>query len=442
LADALAAIRDLRSPGLAELTEAILTVLCHGDAAPMRLIRQRLEIGDVLGAVPDETPAPPLARDLAEWQKRLRLKPSSEIRSLDLDLRKENDLARSHLFHRLGLLEIPWGELRQSGGRASTFHEVWQVQWQPEFAVAIIEANVWGNTVQAAAAARVIHDADQAADLPRITGLFDAAILAALDDAVEPLLARIQTQAAVASDVRHLLEAVLPLARVARYSDVRGTRADLVLPILIGMFERAVVGLPAACSALDDDAAARMLDSIGQTQQALDILNLPDLREEWQTRLRSLMQSNVHGLLRGWCCRLLLEKGILGEDELDRVARLSLSVVNPPAECAAWATGLLKGSGLPLLHQDGVWRVFDCWLSKLPSEAFSEMLPLLRRAFADFTHAERRQMGEKVKHLGGSVATAKRLRWDDAGEIDFDRGRLALPILAHILGVPYDGDQQ
>ena len=28
-----------------------------------------------------------------------------------------------------------------------------------------------------------------------------------------------------------------------------------------------------------------------------------------------------------------------------------------------------------------------------------EMLPLLRRAFADFTGPERRQMGEKVKHL-------------------------------------------
>lgn len=445
LADALAAMRELRSPGLTELNEAVLSVLCHGDAAPMRLIRRRLEIGDVLGEVPADAPSTPLARDLAELQSRLRLKPSSEIRHLDLDLRKENDLSRSHLLHRLRLLGIPWGVLQQSGGRASTFHEVWQMEWKPEFAVAIIEANVWGNTVEAAATARVVHEADHAPALPAITELFDATILAGLDQAVEPLLSRIQTQAAVAADVRHLMDAVLPLARVARYGDVRGTQADRVMPILVGMFERAIVGLPAACSALDDDAAARMLESIGHTQQALDILNRDDLCAEWQTRIRTIMHSDVHGLLRGWCCRLLLEKRSLDEDELYRTARLALSPVNLPAECAAWATGLLKGSGLLLLHQDDVWRVFDRWLSELDGEVFTEMLPLLRRAFADFTHSERRQMGEKVKHLRREerrTAGAPSAAMAPATDIDLERARLALPVLAHILGVPYDGDRR
>ncbi len=441
LADALAALRGLRSPGLAELGEAILTVLCHGDPSPMRLVRRRLEIGDVLGEVPSDAPSTPLARDLAELQTRLRLKPSTEIRLLDLDVRKENDLARSHLFHRLGLLGIRWGQLQQSGGRASTFHEVWQVEWKPEFAVAIIEANVWGNTVEAAAVARVVHDADQAPALPQITELLDASVLAGLERAIEPLLARIQGQSAVASDVRHLMDAVLPLARVARYGDVRGTQAGQVVPILVGMFERALVGLPAACSSLDDEAAARMLESIGHTHEALDILNLADLQAEWQSRLRTLMESDVHGLLRGWCCRLLLEKGNLAEEDLYRAARLALSPANPPAQCAAWATGLLKGSGLLLLHQDGVWQVFDRWLADLGPETFVEMLPLLRRAFADFSHAERRQMGEKVKRIRSDKPAAHgapRPASAEAG-LDLDRARLALPVLAHILGVPYDG---
>jgi hypothetical protein len=409
----------------------------------MRLVRRRLEVGDVLGEVPSETPSTPLARDLAELQKRLRLKPSSEIRHLDLDVRKENDLARSRLLHRLRMLGIPWGDLQQSGGRASTFHEIWQIQWQPEFAVALIEANVWGNTVEIAAATRAVTDADQTTDLPRLTEILDAAILAGLDQAVEPLLARLQTQSAVAADVRHLLDAVLPLARVARYGDVRGTQAGQVMPILIGLFERALVGLPAACSSLDDEAALQMLESIGNTQQALDILNLPDLQEEWQVRLRALMESNIHGLLRGWCCRLLLEKAGLSDDDLYRAARLALSAANPPAECTAWATGLLKGSGLLLLSQDGVWTAFDRWLSELTPETFTEMLPLLRRAFADFTHPERRQMGEKVKHLasaGRPVSAARRP--EAAADFNLDRARLALPVLAHILGVPYEGNHQ
>lgn len=442
LADALAAVRELQSPGLAELREAILTVLCHGEPAPMQLIRDRLEIGDNLGQVSQDAPTVPLARDVAALQKRLRLKPSPEIRHLDLDVRKENDLARSHLLHRLALLGIPWGELRETGGRVSTFREIWQIQWQVEFAVAIIESNVWGNTVELAATAKVIHDALQSQELADITALLDASIQAGLTTAVDPLLERIQSQAAVAADVRHLMDAILPLARIARYGDVRGTAATQVMPILVGMFERACVGLSAACNSLDDEAAERMLASIAHVQQALDILNRDELQEPWQAQLSGLMHGSVHALLRGGCCRMLLEKSRLSGDELYRAARLALSRANPPSECAAWATGLLRGSGLLLLHQDLVWQIFDRWLAELDEKSFVETLPLLRRAFADFSSAERRQMGEKVKHLTSSDQPETARRDDATSALDLTRAKLALPVLAQILGVEDDGNQQ
>jgi hypothetical protein len=231
------------------------------------------------------------------------------------------------------------------------------------------------------------------------------------------------------------------MARVARYGDVRGTEAQHVGPIIDGMFERVLVGLPAACASLDDDAAARMLESIGHVQQSLEILNREDLQQQWHERLRALAHSDVHALLRGWCCRLLLEKGVLNDELLYRAARLALSPVNPPLECAAWATGLLRGSGMILLHQDDVWQVFDRWLSELTSETFVEMLPLLRRAFADFSHAERRQMGEKVKDLNTAGQPAARTGLDVAANINLDRAKLALPVLAQILGVNHGHDQ-
>ena len=213
--------------------------------------------------------------------------------------------------------------------------------------------------------------------------------------------------AALGADVRHLMDALLPMARVARYGDVRGTEAAHIEPIFVGMFERALVGIAAACSALDDDAALRMVESMGCVNEALQILNRDDLHIEWRGCLDRLMRKAVPAIVRGWCCRLLLDARAISEAELYRLARLSLSSANPPAECAAWATGLLRGSGLALLHQDALWQVFDRWLSELSADVFVEMLPLLRRAFADFTGPERRHMGEKVKHLssgsGGSL---------------------------------------
>jgi hypothetical protein len=436
LADALAAMREIRAPGLSELNEAILTVFCHGDDSPLRLIRAALEIGDVMGDVPKEAPTVPLANDLAKQQTSLRLKPSTEAKRLDLDLRKENDLARSRLLHRLLALEIPWGRHEHSSARTSTFHELWLVEWMPEFAVKVIEANIWGNTIEAAAAARIVHSAEASPELVAITSLLETAIRAGLSGAVEPLLQRIQAVAALGSDVRHLMDAILPMARVIRYGDVRGTEASQIEPIMKGMFERALVGIAAACSALDDDAAMSMVESIGRVSEALHILNRDDLRDEWRGCLDRLMRKNVHPLVCGWCCRLLLDARALEQDELYRLARLSLSPANPPAQCAAWATGLLRGSGMALMQEDALWQVFDRWISELDAPVFLEMLPLVRRAFADFTGPERRQMGEKIKHLGpgARAVSATSARSAETADLDAERASRVLPILAHILG--------
>jgi len=437
LADTLAAMRDLPAPGLDELREAALATLCGGETEKLALIRNHLEIGEKLGEVPPETPTVPLQHDLQRLQKRLRLKSSAEERHLDLDLREENGRARSELLHRLQLLGIGWGERQNVYGKSGTFHELWTIKWRPELSVALIEANVWGNTVESAAASRVRHLAETA-DLPRLTSLLDAAILARLpESAVSHLLGRVRYGAASA-DVRRLMDALPPLARVARYGDVRGTGTGQVLPVVDALFERALVALPGACASLDDDAAREMAGSIAAVEECVSLLDRSRMREEWLLTLRPLLENeSVHALVRGWCCRLLLEAGSLGEDELRRIAGLALSPAAPAPEAAAWVEGVLRGSGLILLHQTGLWKALDGWLTDLNSETFITLLPLVRRAFSDFEPAEKRTMGEKVK----------RLRKDEPGEtstpendgLDHRRASRTLPVLAQILGVEHDG---
>ena len=180
---------------------------------------------------------------LTALQKSLRLKVSADEMILDLDQRKDNDLARSHLLHRLRLLGVEWGELQDDQRqRASTFHEIWTLQWRPEFAVKVIEAAQWGNTVADAAAASVTHRATSASDLGELTALLDDVILADLAGAVERLLARIQSMSAVSTDVGHLMTALPPLARVLRYGNVRKTDAALVEPVVAGLLARISVG--------------------------------------------------------------------------------------------------------------------------------------------------------------------------------------------------------
>ncbi len=434
LGDSLAALRDLPMPGLAELHESIETVLCHGNSTPMDLIRERLEIGEKLGQVPAEAPAVPLQRDLEAQQRKVRLKPSAEITKFEIDLRKETDRARSQLFHRLRLLDIPWGELRHIGGQKGTFHENWQIQWQVEFAVAIVEANIWGNTVEAASTGIIHHKATTAQDLPALTELLDAAVLAELPAAIDDLLQAIQQRAAVSADVQHLMGAMLPLARVARYGNVRQTKTEHIIPIINGLFERVIISLPGACSSLDDDAAQQMVGSINKVQESVSLLDSKDQRAEWLETLRALAErEGVHGLLRGRCCRLLLEQNVLDEVELQHLTGLALSPVTPAPESAAWIEGVLGGSGLLVLHQDSLWRALDRWLAELSGDVFDTLLPILRRAFSNFHAPERRKMGEKVKNLHSS-STSDRQEAGSTSDIDTERADRILPLLAQIMG--------
>ena len=150
LAETLAALRGLGSPGLGEINESVQAVLCGGAAAPLALVRDRIEIGVGLGQVPKDAPAVPLRRELEAEEKRLRLKRTDEIKPLDLDLRETTDRARSRLLHRLRLLGVGWGtprvDDRQQVGHVP--RAVGPPEWQPELEVSLVgEASRWGNTI-------------------------------------------------------------------------------------------------------------------------------------------------------------------------------------------------------------------------------------------------------------------------------------------------------
>src|SRR5690606_4090524 len=117
--------------------------------------------------------------------------PQPEPSTLSLDLRQERHRERSHLLHRLNLLDIAWGKPVALRGQQGTYREVWQLQWQLQLALRVIAAALWGNTVLDAATAYAKDRVQKTADLPTLTGLVDQVILADLPDLLEPLLERL-----------------------------------------------------------------------------------------------------------------------------------------------------------------------------------------------------------------------------------------------------------
>jgi hypothetical protein len=432
LAESLAALRQAPIAGLQELNEATQTVLCFGSDAPMRLIHEKLIVSERLGAVPEATAMVPLAGDLQRQQKRLRLKPEATERVLTLDLRKELDLERSHLLHRLNLLGIRWGQFEQTYGKKGTFNETWRLQWQPEFAIALIEAGVYGNTILDAATGRVSESAAETIELPELTKLLDATLLAALPEATNAVMRRLQTEAALTGDVRHLMGALPPLVNVLRYGNVRKTDNSAVAHIVNGIVTRIFISLPVACASLADEAADEMFRLIMETDSAIGLLENETYLREWRTVLRRMAErETLHGLIAGRCCRILLDSGEFNAAEAARRMNLALSRAKEPAHAAAWVEGFLKGSGLLLLHDDRLWQTLDEWVTDLRSETFTELLPLLRRTFATFAAPERRQMGERVRRSAGGITPAA----SHADNFDEKRAEAVLPLIARLLGI-------
>ncbi|WP_299490129.1 DUF5682 family protein [Acaryochloris sp. IP29b_bin.137] len=431
LANSLAALRDCPTPGLPELNEAAQTVLCFGEELPLQLIHEQLIISDRMGQVPDDTPMVPLQVDLQRWQKKLRLKPQVTSKELALDLRKPNDLLRSHLLHRLNLLGIPWGRSTYSRGKG-TFKEAWTLEWQPEFEIALIEAGQWGNTIEAATTAYTYDLAENAAHLPELTELLDKVLLADLAEAITKLMTRLQAEAAVASDVVHLMSALPPLAQILRYRDVRQTDTKVVAHVVDGLVTRICIGLPGACASLDDEAAAMMDKQIMATHSAINLLQNQDHQQMWWMVLKQLVnRESLHGLLGGRCCRLLLDGGQFEPSRAAQQLGLALSLATEPTQAAAWIEGFLKGSGLLLLHDQDIWQVLDQWVCELAPDTFVTLLPLLRRTFSTFPAAERRQMGERVTQ--GTVGTG--LQSWESEVLDCDRAEKVLPLVAQLLGM-------
>ena len=432
LAETLAAMRGRSLAGLSELMEATRSVLCSGADAPIALIARRLVVGEILGEVPESAPMVPLHQDLLREQKRLRLPAEAVEKTYDLDLRKENDLARSHLLHRLALLGVQWGRTQRASGQRGTFHELWLLQWRPELAVLLIEGAVWGNTVASAATARASDLARKATDLPTLTALLEQVVLADLAESVGAIMDRLQEESAKAPDIAHLMDGLPALANVLRYSDVRRTDLDVMGDVVDGFVVRICVGLPLACASLDDDAAAAMRGRIEAVNGAVAMLQRDDHTAAWRDAIRRLADSDgIHGSVAGRCARLLFDAAVINADDAARRLSRTLSVAEEPTRAAAWVEGFLAGSGQLLVHDEGLWRLIDAWLMSLREETFVALLPLLRRAFSAFAGPERRQLGERARRAGGAAGAVTAL---DA-EFDQARAEAGLKTVLTLLGI-------
>ncbi|AFD07103.1 DUF5682 family protein [Solitalea canadensis] len=429
LAQSLAAMRNLHRPGLKEMNEAVQSVMCNGEEVLMRLVWDQLIVGLEMGEVPEDVPQVPLQKDLEIAIRKLRLKQLNESKSITFDLREENDLAKSILLHRLNVIGVKWGRQGYASGKG-TFKEEWVIKWEPEYTIQLLEKAVWGNTLELAANNYLSYKASETNELSDVALLLELAIPADLHEGIFSVMNRMDLLAANTTDVHSLIKAFIPLVKIKRYGNVRKTDLDIIQLITDTLFSRICIGLPSACSGIDEDTAEQFDMLINEMNQSMMLLE-DELQAEWiQTLFRIINSNNSIALLHGLSCKLLFDWKATDSQIIAAEFNKALSIANDPAYSAMWLQGFLSGNVTTLLLDDVIWGIINNWVGDLDEEIFQQLIPLLRRTFATYTSPEKQKIAIKAKSgISGHVTPVINR------DFDTERAIKIVPVLNQLMGI-------
>lgn len=421
LAETLATLRDLSLPGIDELKEAAVTVICEGSEEQLQTIERALIIGDKIGKFQsDNLPIVPLQKDIEQAIRSARLtkyRKTSEVNWLKststnprggIDLREESDRLKSQLLHRFLILNIPWGEVQKEGKYdTGSFKEYWKLKWKPEFEIRIIEASIWGNTIEQAATRSLQKQAQDVQTVSAISPLVEQALNANLPSAAHYLIGQLRDLTAVSKDILSLVDALPSLVRIIQYGDARETNTNAVQELVDELLPRICLGFPPLCTQLDDEASEEILAKLRLLNQSIHSLQREQYRTLWYLALERIIDIPVvHPEISGACSRILFEKRVQTESETSRQMYFMLSSGMDSKISAQWLEGFLYGSGLLLIHHPSLWSILDDWVRKIAAIDFQESLPLLRRAFSAFSAPERTKLLELAQH--GKLVNARK----------------------------------
>lgn len=412
LSGSLAKLRGGSAPVLRDLRDAAVTCLAGGSFPAVSLAIADTEIGTAIGSLPEGVSRTSIQEDFYRQLKEWKLEKYRDITAQDLplDLRENRnvssqkaaflDLHRSFFLHRLRILGIHFANPQKVNQDNATWAEHWVVRWTPEAEIELVEAALKGDTVDQAASFAMKERVETAPNMSEIALVIEDAFTCGMASAVVYATAALQAMAVDAASLEELAATADRLSVVVQYGDIRHLDAAPLEPILRQIFYRACLLLPGAC--VCDDAASKgivtAMEQLNSAALAHDFLETP----AWLDALRETAgRDDLNTKLSGFAAAILLERGCMDGAQLNLEVQRRLSPGVPAELGAGWFEGLAMKNRYALIARLSLWESLDAYLDALEEEAFKRALVFLRRAFADFTAAERDEIAENLGEVWG-----------------------------------------
>ena len=399
-------------PALRDLQDAAVTCLGAGSSSSLSLAQADTEIGTAIGSLPDGVSRTSIQADFYRQLKKLHLEKYRSLTAEDLalDLRENRsvkseqaaflDLNRSSFLHQLRILNVSFAHQKPVSQDKATWAEQWVLRWTPEAEIELVEAALKGDTIAQAASFAMKERVENAADMAVIAEVIEDAFTCGMPAAVRYAVQALQAMAVDAAALEELAATAHRLSIVLQYGSIRRLDPAPLEPILAQIFYRACLILPGAC-VCDDQASQNLvqaLDKLDRCALAHDFL----AQDAWLQALEDIAsRDDLNTKHSGLAAAVLLERGQMDTLRLQQEVSRRLSKGVPADLGAGWFEGLAMKNRYALIARLSLWASLDEYLATLDDEEFKRALVFLRRAFADFTAAEKDQIAENLGEIWG-----------------------------------------
>ena len=430
LAIMLADTRGKAGPGLDEVREAAVATLCRGDASHIDAFLWSTVVGKNVGRVASRIGRNALQEEFWREVRERRLPETDAPESFTLRLNNDVEIGTSVFLHRLRIAGIPYASFqgtRGAAGRASQTEEaaggfealsrareVWEAQWTPATDVGLVERIIFGNTLQDVAARLLDEKLQSASSTATAAEVLVESVIASCPQTLDAALVACERFAALDDDLPSLAAACRALSGLAAYgtSRARALEGDDAVPVLCRKtFSRAVLRLGDAVMGTDEAVAPvreamRTLHDIALAQPIVD-------KTLWVDAAGDLVRRyDVNASASGLACGLLYLAQAIGDADISRIVGQRLSNTLEPERSASFLAGFLEVNALVIVKNRAVVEALDGFIQSIEPERFRNLLPTLRRAFADLGSTERRYLLENVlavRKLAGHAQTAQQV---------------------------------
>ncbi|MGN0425029.1 MAG: DUF5682 family protein [Acetatifactor sp.] len=415
MAQGLGALRGKKQPGAYELQDAVLSCFVKGEHTiatdfPMQELRRQMT-GSRIGELCKHSNEPPILQDFRARCRKYGLKIASTIGeevTLAVFSKKKHRMI-SMFFHQVTFLNTTFAKREkgpdlQSGRDRNLMREIWQYRWNTQVMAALIDASVYGGSVEEAVLGMVKQELRQELTAGESALLLSKVFEMGLEEQLEAVCERVYELLLKDTDFYSLTNALRTLSMLEELCGLYQSAMDL--QELLEVCCRRAIGLLPAMTRVRQEELTECMGAMKTLYQVTGRGTLPDaelLREDFLHALLRMtedkeIQAGIDGCVHG----ILYGSQQESPSTIEKLCRGYLTGTKEQSmQIALFFRGLFFAAKDLVFVGQQFLEMLDAFLCQIETEDFMRLLPEFRLAFTYFTPAETDRIAAVVAAMHG-----------------------------------------